>query len=71
MPPDPKVGIRGTRAISVQLASATGGLSRSLADTPTRRSGLWKAGAEQIPKLTVQVRFPLHAKTQVGTDFRT
>jgi hypothetical protein len=27
------------RAISVQLATATSGLSRSLADTPTRRSG--------------------------------
>jgi hypothetical protein len=27
------------RAISVQLAPATSGLSRSLADTPTRRSG--------------------------------
>ena len=30
---------RDRRAISVQLASATSGLSRSLADTPTRRSG--------------------------------
>jgi hypothetical protein len=34
-----KPRLKRPRAISVQLAPATSGLSRSLADTPTRRSG--------------------------------
>jgi hypothetical protein len=42
------------RAISVPLTSVTKGLSRSLADTPNRRSGRTTARILQIPKLIVR-----------------
>ena len=45
-------------AISVPLTPVTRGLSRSLADTPQRRSGRTAARIAQIPKLMVRVRFP-------------
>ncbi len=49
---------RRRRAISVPLTPVTRGLSRSLADTPHRRSGRSTDRIAQIPKLIVRVRFP-------------
>ncbi len=43
------------RAISVPLTPVSRGLSRSLADTPHRRSGRTTARITQIPKLIAQV----------------
>jgi hypothetical protein len=57
------------RAISVPLTPVTRGLSRSLADTPPRRSGPVAGRMAQIPKLIVRVRFPSPApvlRAQVG-----
>ena len=45
------------RAISVPLTPVTKGLSRSLADTPNRRSGHVEAGTAQIPELKDQCEF--------------
>ncbi len=44
------------------------GLSRSLTGISRRRSSLWECRVVQIPKLTVQIRFPspaLMVKDQV------
>jgi hypothetical protein len=46
------------RAISGPLAPVTSGLSRSPANSTSRRSGRREFRIGQIPKLTVQVRFP-------------
>ena len=54
----------GRRAISGPLATGPDGLSRSLADTPRRRSGRTTAPMAQIPKLIVRVRFPSPAPRQ-------
>ena len=57
--PSAQAGAAVRRAISGPLTQATSGLSRSLADSPSRRSGR-PTGARtvQIPKLIVRVRFP-------------
>jgi hypothetical protein len=44
------------QAISEPLAPETGGLSRSVADTPPRRSGSIQPGPAQIPKLILAVQ---------------
>ena len=46
------------RAISVPLTPVKTGLSRSLTDSPPRRSGHTEARTTQLPKLIVRVRFP-------------
>ena len=46
------------------MTPVTGGLSRSLTDTPTRRSGRITGPDVQIPKLIVRVRFPSPAPRQ-------
>ena len=60
------------RAVQVKivgpLTTGTSSLSRSLADTPRRRSGHVEAGTAQIPKLTLRVRFPSPALTTKALD---
>jgi hypothetical protein len=58
------------RAISGPFTSVTSGLSRSLADTSSRRSNAITGPTVQIPKLIVRVRFPSPApqmKCRSGT----
>jgi hypothetical protein len=54
---------QGRRAISVPLTPVKKGLSRSLTDSPPRRSGHLTAHTTQILKLIVRVRFSSPAPT--------
>jgi hypothetical protein len=56
------------------LTPVNRGYSRSLADTPPRRSGRIRAEIDQLPKLIARVRFPSPApitKTKVASGFRS
>ena len=60
----------GGRVISGPLTSVTRGISRSLTDSRSGRSGRSTARTVQIPKLIVRVRFPSPARAHQQFSIR-